>query len=103
MNKDNSRPNTGSKKPQTNSLEVKKQEELLKFLIANLPDKSRNKVKSILKNRQVFVNGKAITQFNHLLEPGQIVTLGKKYTAPRSETGFWDDNRSRRQGFDCGK
>jgi len=88
MNKDNSRPNTGSKKQQTNSLEVKEQEELLKFLIANLPDKSRNKVKSILKNRQVFVNGKAITQFNHLLEPGQIVTLGKNTPPPAAKQVF---------------
>ena len=88
MNKDNSRPNTGSKKQQTNRLEVKEQEELLKFLLANLPNKSRNKVKSILKNRQVFVDGKAITQFNYLLKPGQVVTLGKNTPKPAANQVF---------------
>lgn len=56
-------------------LEVKEQDELMKFLIANLPDKNRNNIKSLLANRQVMVDGRAIKQFNHLLVPGQKVEI----------------------------
>jgi len=88
MRQKSSNPRTGPKKPQATGFEVKDQEELMKFLLANFPDKSRNKVKSILKNRQVFVDGKAVTQFNHLLRPGQIVTLGKNTPQPAAKQVF---------------
>jgi 23S rRNA pseudouridine1911/1915/1917 synthase len=68
-----------SKKPQTQSFEVKEPEELMKFLIASLPHKNRNNIKTLLKKKQVRVDGKSITQFNHLLKPGQKVSLD---TAP---------------------
>lgn len=64
-----------SKKPRANVLEVREQEELMKFLIAQLPHKNRNNIKSLLKRRLVLVDGKAISQFNHLLKPGQKVTI----------------------------
>ena len=67
--------NAPSKKPQTTSLVVKEQEELMKFLIAQLPHKNRNNIKTLLKKRQVLVNGKAITQFNYMLKPGQKVEM----------------------------
>ncbi|SHJ31177.1 23S rRNA pseudouridine1911/1915/1917 synthase [Tangfeifania diversioriginum] len=88
MKQKSSNPRSGSKKPQAPGIEVKKQEELMKFLLANYPDKSRNKVKSLLKNRQVFVDDRAITQFNHLLKPGQIVTLGKNTPKPAARQVF---------------
>ena len=64
-----------SKKPQTVTFVVKEQEELMKFLIAQLPHKNRNNIKTLLKKRQVLVDGKAISQFNYLLKPGQKVAL----------------------------
>ncbi len=70
------RPKTG--KPQNISFKVKEQEELMKFLIAQLPHKNRNNIKTMLKKRQVLVNGSAVTQFNHLLKPGQTVELSRK-------------------------
>lgn len=88
MKKKYSNPHNGSKKPRATGFEVKEQEELMKFLLANLPDKSRNKVKSILKNKQVFVDGKAVTQFNHLLEPGQVITIGKNTPKPAANQVF---------------
>ena len=88
MKKNHNEPHTGSKNPRAIGFKVKEQEELMKFLLANLPGKSRNKVKSILKNRQVFVDGKAITQFNHLLEPGQVVTVGKNTPKPAANQVF---------------
>lgn len=49
------------------SLKVKENDELMKFLIENLPDKSRNNIKSLLKNGQILVNGVRTSQFNHKL------------------------------------
>jgi 23S rRNA pseudouridine1911/1915/1917 synthase len=49
--------------------------ELMKFLIEKLPDKARNNIKSLLTHRQVLVNGKVVTQYNHLLRVGQEVVV----------------------------
>ena len=57
------------------TFKVKEQNELMKFLIENLPNKNRNNIKSLLKNKQVLVNGAAISQFNHPLNPGQEVMI----------------------------
>jgi 23S rRNA pseudouridine1911/1915/1917 synthase len=50
---------------------------LMEFLMAQMPDKSRNKIKSLLSNKQVLVDGKPISQFNHPLVPGQKVEILK--------------------------
>src|SRR5699024_4883833 len=59
--------------------------ELLKFMIGELAPKSRNNVKSMLARGQFFVDGKAVTQFNHPLKKGQKVGVlsneGAKKTA----------------------
>lgn len=55
--------------------DVKENAELMKFLIASLPGKNRNNIKSLLANKQVFVDGKYIKQFNHPLVPGQTVEI----------------------------
>ncbi|UFH53015.1 RluA family pseudouridine synthase [Spirosoma sp. KNUC1025] len=49
--------------------------ELMGFLIAQLPHKNRNNIKSLLSNKQILINGKVYTQFNHPLIPGQEVTV----------------------------
>ena len=48
---------------------------LLKFLIAQLPGKSRTTVKSLLAHRQVAVDNHTITHFDYPLEPGQTITI----------------------------
>nr|MBD3623462.1 RluA family pseudouridine synthase [Sunxiuqinia sp.] len=70
-----------SKKPQTTTLVVNEREELMKFLIAQLPHKNRNNIKTLLKKRQVLVDGKAISQFNYLLKPGQKIVLDQAPTS----------------------
>ncbi len=45
------------------------------FLIDQLPHKNRNNIKSLLSNKQVLIDGKVYTQFNHPLQPGQVVTV----------------------------
>jgi len=48
---------------------------LMKFLLAQMPDKSRNTIKSILAHRQVSVNNQVISKFDYPLEPGQQVKV----------------------------
>ncbi|AKD58554.1 RluA family pseudouridine synthase [Spirosoma radiotolerans] len=56
-------------------LPVSEPAELMAFLIAQLPHKNRNNIKSLLSNKQILVDGKVFTQFNHPLKPGQVVTV----------------------------
>lgn len=53
---------------------------LMEFLIEKLPGKSRDNIKSLLRNNQVWVDDKIISQFNHPLNTGQTV----KVSASRS-------------------
>lgn len=48
---------------------------LMQFLMSEMPHKSRNNIKSLLGNKQVLVEGKAVSQFNHPLVPGQKVEI----------------------------
>jgi len=56
-------------------LTVKEEALLMQFLIDNLRHKSRDNIKSLLRNKQVWVNGQFVTQFNHQLNPGDIVVI----------------------------
>ena len=47
--------------------------ELMSFLLASMPHKNRDNIKSYLKYRQVLVDDQPISQFNYLLLPGQIL------------------------------
>ncbi len=60
-------------------LEVKENTTLLPFLIDNLRKMSRDNVKSLLRNKQVTVNGQPVTQFNHEIRPSdKIVVTGER-------------------------
>jgi 23S rRNA pseudouridine1911/1915/1917 synthase len=61
-------------KKETN-LEVEKPMELMSFLIEKLPSKSRNTIKNMLRDKQIVVDGLAISQFNHIVEPGNKITV----------------------------
>lgn len=56
-------------------LTVSEPTELMAFLVAQLPHKNRNNIKSLLSNKQILINDKVYTQFNHPLVPGQVVTV----------------------------
>jgi 23S rRNA pseudouridine1911/1915/1917 synthase len=64
----------GSRKPPAN-LKVTESTELLKFLLAEIPHKSRNNIKTLLKDKQVLVDGQTVTQYNHPLKPNQSVEV----------------------------
>ena len=57
---------------------VKKESELLEFLLETFKDQSRNSVKSLLGSRRVTVDGAPVTQFNFKLVPGDIVIISKE-------------------------
>ena len=63
---------------------VKEEVELLTFLLASMPNKSRHNIKSFLRDKQVLVNNKAVTQFNHILKPNQVVEI-KDGKAPEAQ------------------
>ena len=70
------------------TFKVKEQNELMKFLIENLQNKNRNNIKSLLKNKQVLVDGAAISQFNHPLNPGQEVMITESRFSDKDMKGI---------------
>lgn len=75
---------------------VKEGNELMKFLEEKLQGKSRNNIKSLLKNGQVLVNNARISQFNHKLEIGDDVIISTSRITENSLRGitviFEDDD-----------
>ncbi|SPF38177.1 Pseudouridine synthase [Candidatus Desulfosporosinus infrequens] len=56
-------------------LKVNEQAELMKFLLAELPSKSRSDVKALLAHHQISIDKEVVTQYNHPLEIGQEVVV----------------------------
>ncbi|GAB3521731.1 RluA family pseudouridine synthase [Emticicia fontis] len=61
-------------KPAETKFEVKEESELLVFLLKNI-NKSRNDVKVLLRDKHIFIDDRAVTQFNHILKAGQLVEV----------------------------
>ena len=51
---------------------------LFDYLRNNIDGKSKNNIKSLLKNEFVFVNGKIVTKYNYVLCDGDVVEINKK-------------------------
>jgi len=57
--------------------------ELLPYLFAAWPSAKKKQVRTWLKHQAVLVNGRAVTQFNHPLKPGDVVAIrSDRYAAP---------------------
>ncbi|MEA3212460.1 MAG: rRNA synthase [Chthoniobacter sp.] len=68
-------------KPRT----VEKPAELLAYLFAAWPEVKRKQVRTWLKFQAVTVNGRAISQFNHPLQPGDVVAIrSDRFAAPQT-------------------
>lgn len=84
------------KKPKVTKLKVTDEMELMEFLIKNLPNKSRNNIKALLLHRQVSINFRVVTQYNHLLKSGQevVIAWGKVRTSdnPNDFEILFEDN-----------
>ena len=48
---------------------------LLEFLLAHITSKSRNTVKNLMKSGFCAADGEIVTQFDHMLKRGQVVTV----------------------------
>src|SRR5690606_25298502 len=70
----------------TMNFEVKKQVELLPFLLEQMSNRSRNSVKSVLTRGQVKIDDHIETKHNYLLKPGQQVSVLKNKVAVKEST-----------------
>jgi 23S rRNA pseudouridine1911/1915/1917 synthase len=58
-----------------NELLVTNNDTLLNFLLNNIKNKSKNNVKTLLKNGNIFINNKSNTKFDHPLKKGDIIEI----------------------------
>ncbi len=58
-------------------MKVSKKCELMDFLLETVTNKSRNNIKSLLKYKQIRVNGVVQTQYNYVVNVGDIVEIFK--------------------------
>lgn len=69
------RPNNKPISSKFEGYTVKSDTELMLFLIASMPGKNRNNIKTLLRDKYVEVDGKVQTQFNFPLKEGQKVSI----------------------------
>lgn len=67
--------NPRKKKVSQTSWEVTEKIELMQFLMQQLPNQSRNNIKSLLAHQQIQVDDKIVTQYNYPLEIGQQISV----------------------------
>lgn len=65
---------------------------LLDYLRNNIDGKSKNNIKSLLKNEVVFVNGKIVTKYNYVLCDGDVVEINKKKANNNNINIIYEDN-----------
>lgn len=63
------------KKKNISTFTVQQKEGLLDCLLSQLSQKKRKILKVVLRDRQVLVDGKVVTQFDHILTPGQSIEV----------------------------
>ena len=62
-------------KAKKDTFTVEREDTLLAFLLARLPARGRTTLKAVLRDRQVFVDDRPVSQFDHALVPGSLVTV----------------------------
>jgi 23S rRNA pseudouridine1911/1915/1917 synthase len=84
MKKTRSRTRTEKKTIKAGVYTVAEESTLLDGIIGAFPDKSRKLLKAVLRDRQVRVNGRTVTQFDFLLKPGQVVEIRWERSSPKN-------------------
>jgi 23S rRNA pseudouridine1911/1915/1917 synthase len=64
-------------------LSVQTEQELMKFLLENLPNKNRDNIKTLLRDRQVLVDDEPVSQYNYHLRPGQRIEITRNKIASK--------------------
>ena len=80
MKKKTDRP--GIPKTPDPAFKVSEESELMNFLLAQMPFKNRDNIKTYLKYRQVWVDDQQVSQYNYHLMPGQVVTVTRNKIGP---------------------
>ena len=75
--RNNSNHKTSHSKSNPLKFNVTEPVELMDFLMKKLDGISRSKVKRMLANKVVSVDGEHTTQFDFALQPGMVVEIGK--------------------------
>lgn len=70
---------------------VEKKDELFNYLRINLKNKSKNNIKTLLKNNCILVNNNIITKYNYIVNPNDIIEINKKINTSLSII-YEDDN-----------
>jgi len=65
-------------KPIFKGYKVTEETELMLFLIATFPEKNRNNIKTLLRDKYIEVDNKVQTQYNLKLHPGQTISIRPK-------------------------
>lgn len=64
---------------------VSKPAKLLAFLFEAWPETKKKQIRTWLKFQSVMVNGRCITQFDHTLKPGDVITIrSDRFAAPQT-------------------
>lgn len=66
-------------------LEVKTESTLLSFLIEEMKELSRSRIKDFLREGRVLVNGQSVTKFDAPLMPGDKVSIGDNKSSRKTE------------------
>lgn len=70
-----------------------KDDELFNYLRVNISNKSKNNIKSLLKNECVLVNNKIVTKYNYVVKTGDIIEINKsKRINSELDIIYEDDN-----------
>ncbi|HVJ49910.1 MAG TPA: RluA family pseudouridine synthase [Desulfitobacterium sp.] len=84
------------RKTNQTSYSVTEPTELMEFLSKQLPDQSRNNIKSLLAHHQILVDEETVSQYNHPLAIGQQVSVFwskvRKENQPRGLEILFEDN-----------
>lgn len=62
---------------------VKENTTLMEFLMASMPHKNRDNIKTLLRDKQILVDGEPQSQFNYQLRPGQQVVISRNKIASK--------------------
>ncbi len=69
-------------------LTVDQSAELLSYLFASWPDLKKTQIRNWLKHQAVMVNDRPVSQFNHPLQPGDVVSIrNDRFAAPKTSLG----------------
>lgn len=60
------------------TLPVEQPGELMTFLLEKLPNKNRNNIKTLLRDKHILVEARVQTQYNYPLQPGQMVVVASQ-------------------------